>query len=59
MSLTIPGTWISVDDDVVVKADSRQEAKDLARAKMIKMILSKKNWKATITKTAPLGESLD
>ena len=55
VDLTVPGTWTTITDEFVVKAGSKQEAKERAKAKFMKMIMSKKNWKAKVTETAPVG----
>ena len=59
VELTIPSTWTTISDDIVVKASSNQEAKELAKAKMLKTLLCKKNWKAKVVQKAPAGRDID
>ena len=59
VTLTIPGTFGDTYDlDVINTARNAKEAKERAKAKFMKMIMSKKNWKAKVAETAPVGYPL-
>lgn len=59
VTLTIPGTLGDTYDlDVVYTARNAKEAKERAKAKFMKMVMSKKNWKAKVAETAPVGYPL-
>jgi len=59
VTLTVPGTLgDTYDMDVICTARDAKEAKEKSKAKMMKMIMAKKNWKAKVEETAPLGYPL-